>query len=188
MSGCEPTMFRKPRYTVVPWLLTTTVLTPGDKPIGTTKLIPSAGESPTKYRPAATPPTETDTPFNSTGSTGLRAVSDPPIAVLSELASPTVDLTTLSSPGERPCGSPGLGVGVGVGVGLAPGFALENGPMLLAPVKNDNTGADSVGPGGVSNRNTSVEPSGLPAPSSTPGRLNAIRLRVLLVTGRIPGT
>src|SRR4029079_5816881 len=101
----------------------------------------------------------TDTPLSSTGSTGLRAVSEPPTPILSESASPTVDLTTLNSPAARPVASPGLGVGVGVGDGLALGFELANGPMLLAPVKNDNTAEDSVVTGRVKRINTSLEPS-----------------------------
>src|SRR4029453_3608709 len=97
---------------------------------------------------------ETETPVSSTGSIGLRAVSEPPTPILSESARPTVDLTMLNSPAERPGGSPGLGLGVGLGPGL--GFALANGPMLLAPVKNDNRADDSVVTGGVNRKNTSL--------------------------------
>ena len=53
-------------------------------------------------------------------------------------------------PGASPAGSPGLGEGAGVGVGLAFGLALENGPMLLAPVKNDRAAADSAVTAGLS--------------------------------------
>ena len=38
---------------------------------------------------------------------------EPPTPIWSESASPTVDLTMLNSPAERPVGSPGLGLGVG---------------------------------------------------------------------------
>src|SRR5258705_9918844 len=106
---------------------------------------------------------ETDTPLSSTGSTGLRKASSPkptPTAGLSESASPTVDLTVLNSPAERPVGSPGLGVGVGAGVGLAVGSAAAKGPMLLAPVKNESASDASVVTGGVIRRNTSLERSG----------------------------
>src|SRR6185369_15932287 len=130
----------------------------------------------------------TDTPLSSTGSMGLRAVSEPPTPILSESASPTVDLTMLNSPAERPVGSPGLGVGVGVGDGLAEGSAAAKGPMLLAPVKNDSTADDSVVTGGVKSKNNSALPSALPPPSSKPDILNAIRRNVLLVNGRIPET
>src|SRR6185437_11788300 len=133
----------------------------------------------------------TDTPLSSTGSTGLRKASSPnpkPTADLSESASPTFDLTMLNSPAERPVASPGLGVGVGVGLGLALGSAAANGPMLLAPVKNESASDASVVTGGVKRRNTSLEPSELPPPISNPDMLNASRRSVLLVNGRIPET
>src|SRR5882724_4479454 len=130
----------------------------------------------------------TDTPLSSTGSIGLRAVSEPPTPVWSESASPTVDLTMPNSPAERPVASPGLGVGVGVGDGLALGSAAAKGPMLLAPVKNNNSAGKEVITGGVKSKNTSLEPSELPPPISNPDILNAIRRRLLLVNGRIPET
>src|ERR1044072_8709904 len=105
-----------------------------------------------------------ETPFNSLGSIGLRAGSEPPTPFLSKLATPTVDLTVLSSPGARPVGIPGLGLGVGVGDGLALGFALENGPMLVAPVKNDNAAVESTAADGVSREETSVGAAALPPP------------------------
>src|SRR6185503_18735622 len=102
----------------------TTDITPPGKPIGVTKLIPSAGVSPTKYKPAADPLIETVTPLSSTGNTGRRLASTPPTAFWSELARATVDLTIPNSPGAKPAGSPGDGLGVGVGLAL--GVALAN--------------------------------------------------------------
>src|SRR6266404_155325 len=134
-SGCAATTFRVPRITV-PLLLITNVATPVDKPIGTTKSI-SLDAFPTKYKPAAAPLMETETPFSSIGNIGLRAVSDSPTPALSEGASATDERTMLNSPGASPPAIvPGVGVGVGLGEGLAAGGASSTG-KVLAPVKKD---------------------------------------------------
>ena len=141
MSGCAATIFRVPRITV-PLLLITNVATPADKPIGTTKSI-SLDAFPTKYKPAAAPLMETETPFSSIGNIGLRAVSDPPTPALSDGARATDERTMLNSPGASPPAIvPGVGVGVGLGEGLAAGGASSTG-KVLAPVKKDKVAADN---------------------------------------------
>jgi hypothetical protein len=109
------------------------------------------GELPTKYRPAAAPLTETETPFSSTGRGGVLVVSEPPVLCVFAGARATVEVTTVSSPGAKAGAVPGLGLGVGVGVGVGVGLAVGLGVGLalgtgikLAPVKNETVAFDSL--------------------------------------------
>src|SRR5215510_9699768 len=122
----------------VPLLLMTILAVPAATPIGMTKLI-CDGELPTKYKPAAAPFTDTETPLNSTGRKGERVVSETPLAFTFAGASGAVPRMIPNSPGASPAAVPGegLGVGVGLGLGLGLGFGVTVGTgMLLAPVKN----------------------------------------------------
>jgi hypothetical protein len=191
ISGWAATICNSPRITV-PLLLTTTDtgVVPAPKPVGTTKSI-SEGELPTKYKPAAAPPTETETPFNSTGSAGLRVVSEPVVGPVFDGARSAVEVNLLNSPGASPTAVPGvelgvaLGLGLGLGVGLALGFGLGT-AKLLGQVKSESPAGDSVITGGNSSKNASNPPSWFPPPNSRPLTLNAIRLRLLLARGRSP--
>jgi hypothetical protein len=152
MSGCAGTIVMKLRN-ILPLLLMTTVAVPGGKLIGTTKFI-WFGELPTKYKPAAAPLTETDTPFSSTGRKGDRDISDPPLAVTLEGAKSSEPfLIIANSPAAKPAASVagvGLGDGLGVGVGLGLGVGLTVGTgNMLAPVKNCNATDDELFTSGV---------------------------------------
>src|ERR1700752_418756 len=126
----------------------TTFASPTAAPGGTTKLI-CFSALPTKYRPAAPPFTETETPLSSIGSAGERNVSEAQMfdgvghAKAFDGASAMLDRTMVNSPGATPIGAPGagLGTGVGLGAGLGSGVAAATG-MLLAPVKNESVAAD----------------------------------------------
>jgi len=106
----------------------TTVLTP-DNPMGITKSI-SLGEFPTKYKPAAAPSTDTETPFSSTGRNGRRFISDPVVGPVFAGARAAVEVIRLNSPAASPTAVPGVGLGLALGLGLGLGLGDGDGLAL----------------------------------------------------------
>src|SRR5438067_5890659 len=139
MSGCTATICNRLRTVRTPpdsrMLMTTgTVAVPvvGASPFGTRKSI-SVGL--TKKSPAEAFAIESETPFNSNGSDGLRCDSDAAsqfalagvqltVFDVAEKVTPlAVVCTTAVMPGASPASGVAVGVGEGVGVGEAVGVA-----------------------------------------------------------------
>src|SRR2546423_2402511 len=146
-SGCAATMFNVPRITVPLLLMTIGKLEVPEvtSPGGITKVI--AVEL-TLYNPQAAPRTETETPFNSTGSEGANCNSEAFAVVPDDGAKLTLELITASSPAANPGaikGVPGEGLGLGDGVGLPLGTEIGGATgTKLAPVNNEIVSGDSV--------------------------------------------